>query len=145
MSSIPLTALYYIVHTTIACSAWRWRTQPQHVADDTLLIKLCLDLFLCSVLIVTHPLLALPFASPQHQLLKTISVSHLWAISFWGRVDNALYSNFHSLWSTEINTSSDLLFPFHDGTYHGFINTNMTTDSSNSNSPVHLFPCCHLL
>jgi len=45
----------------------RWLTKPQNVADDALLIKLCLDLFLCSLLIVTHPLLALPFASPQHQ------------------------------------------------------------------------------
>ena len=26
----------------------RWLTKPQNVADDALLIKLCLDLFLCS-------------------------------------------------------------------------------------------------
>jgi len=38
----------YIVHTTIVYSAWRWLTKPKHVADDTLLIKLCLDLLCIS-------------------------------------------------------------------------------------------------
>jgi len=37
-----------IVYTTIVHSAWRWFTQPKHVADDKLLIELCLELFVYS-------------------------------------------------------------------------------------------------
>jgi hypothetical protein len=36
---------YSTFHTTIAYSAWKWLTKPKHVADDKLLIKLCLDFF----------------------------------------------------------------------------------------------------
>jgi hypothetical protein len=52
VSTKPLTVLLYIVHTTIVYSAWRWLTKPKHVADDTLLIKLCLDLLFISFTII---------------------------------------------------------------------------------------------
>ena len=42
--SKPLTALYYIVHTTIVYLTCRWLAKPKHATDDKLLIKLCLDL-----------------------------------------------------------------------------------------------------
>jgi len=45
ISSKPLKALQYTVHTTIVYSAPRWLTNPKRVPDDKLLMKLCLDLF----------------------------------------------------------------------------------------------------
>jgi hypothetical protein len=40
-----LTALEYLVHTTIVYSSRIWLTKPKHVTDDKLFIKLCVDLF----------------------------------------------------------------------------------------------------
>ena len=48
ISSKPLTALYYKVHTTIVYSTWRWLAKLKHVMNDKLLIKLCLDLIFIS-------------------------------------------------------------------------------------------------
>jgi hypothetical protein len=42
ISSKPLTALYYTVHIPIVYAATRWLTKTKHVADDKLLIIMCL-------------------------------------------------------------------------------------------------------